>query len=75
MSIKSTREITREQAEQMYVDFTLEPLLDGLKESLMAKVSEFSDNKLEDILDEITTDIFSNYLIRDDKFDVLTWEG
>lgn len=66
MSIKSTKIITRAQAEEMYIEFELEPLLEGLKESLRAKVTKLSDSKLEDTLDKITTDIFSNYIIRDD---------
>ena len=61
MSIKSTRTITRAEAEQMYVDFRLEPF----REQLKSKAESLGDTELENTLDEITTDYFSNYIIRD----------
>ncbi len=63
MGIRSTRTLTREDAEYLYVEFKLDSIRSGFEE----EVKLLNNTELGDTLDEITTDIFSNYLVVDEE--------
>jgi len=66
MSIKSTKIITREQAEKLYVSFKMERLEKHLRKNFEEELLNMNDERLGDTLDEITTCKFSNYLIQEE---------
>ena len=67
MGIRSTRTITREEAEWLYEDFKLEAIKKEIQKEIKEELSLLDNEALGDALDEITTDIFSNYLVVDEQ--------
>ncbi len=67
MSIKSTIILTREEAENMYKSFRLDEMREQIEKQFKHELIELNDEELGDKLDEITTDIFSNYLVDDNE--------
>ena len=66
MGIRSTRTLTRKEAEWLYEDFKLEAIRKELEKEVKIELSLLDNEALGDALDEITTDIFSNYLVVDE---------
>jgi hypothetical protein len=61
MSAYSTKHLTREEAEKLYVEFKTKSAMRKLR----AEAVMMDDEELVDILDEITTDSLTNYVISD----------
>ena len=66
MGIRSTRTLTRKEAEWLYEDYKLEAIRKEIKNEIKNELSLLDNEALGDALDGITTDIFSNYLVVDE---------
>jgi len=63
MGIRSTRTLTRKEAECLYEHFKLEEIRKKIEREIKYELSLLDNEALGDVLDNITTDIFSNYLV------------
>ena len=66
MGIKSTRRLTRKEAEELYKDFRLNATKEQLERQINIELAHLNDYDLGNTLDRITTDISSNYLVDDE---------
>ena len=66
MGIRSTRTLTRKEAECLYEHFKLEEIRKKIEREIKYELSLLDNEALGDVLDNITTDIFSNYLVVDE---------
>ena len=67
MGIKSTRTLTRKEAERLYENYKLEAIRKEIEKEIKYELLLLDNEALGDALDEITTDIFSNYLVVDEN--------
>ena len=65
MSIKSTKTLTRLEAENLYKHFRIEKINIETRIKLNTELICMDDEELGNKLDEISTDSFSNYLVED----------
>lgn len=69
MSVKSTRTLSRQDAEERYVELRIEPVVQQIRAAIRVEAASKSDQDLEDDLERLNDaahagEGFENYLIQ-----------